>query len=146
MHAYQIVANCFQQQSCHYGTINTTGKGQQYFSVTHLATYQFNLVIHEVGHVPISFGLASFENERLNSCFDSFNIISKLWQFHRTSRFVMTGSHHWDSRLVDRRIHIDGNAIYYVTRSTIDNNALYIGQLFQFFNGYIMRIDLTIYT
>ena len=146
MYAYQVVTNCFQQQGCYYRTVDTTGKGQQYFSVADLTAYQFNLVVHKVSHVPISFGLARFENERLNRCFDGFDIIRELWQFHCTSCFVVTGSYHRDSCLVDGRIYIDGNTVYYVARSTINNNTLYVGQFFQFFNGYIMRIDLTIYT
>ena len=146
VHTYQIVTDCFQKQSSHYRTVNSTWQSQQYFLIPYLALNQLDLIVHKVRHVPVSLSFASIEDERFHCILDSFNIVCKLCQFHCTSRLIVTGCHDRDTHCINRRIHINGNTVNHIVRSAIDNNTLYVGQCFQFFHCDVVRINLTIHS
>ena len=146
MHAYQVVANRFQQQSSHHGAVDSTGQSQQNLLIAYLTFNQFNLVVDKVRHIPVGFSFASIENERFHISFNRLDIIGKRCQFHFTRCLIMTGGHHWNIHRIDTRIHIDSHAINHIVRSAIDNNALYVGQCFQFFHCDVVRINLTIHS
>ena len=78
VYANQLVPDSFQKQCGNNGTIDSARKCQQYLSVTDLTSYQFDLVIDEVRHVPVRFGFTSVEYECFYRFFDCLHVTGEF--------------------------------------------------------------------
>ena len=144
VYANQVVANSFQKESCYYGAIYATGESKQYFFIANLFFNQFDLVMNEVSHIPVSFSFAGFKNKIFQSSFNAFYIVSKLGKFNFAQCFIVTCSNHRNTSFINFREYVNSNAVNDIVRTTVDYDAFYVGQCFQFFYSNVVRINFAI--
>ena len=111
-----------------------------------MAAHEFDLIVNEVGHIPICFGFASIENETFYSVFNSFFVVGKLWEFNVAESLVVTGSHYGDTCAIDFVINVDCHAVDNIVRTAIDDNAFYVRQSLEFVDGDVVWIDFAVDT
>ena len=63
VYAHEVVADSLEQECCDYRAVDSAGKCEKNLAVTHLTANKFDLVCHEILHVPVVFCLAGVENE-----------------------------------------------------------------------------------
>ena len=102
------------------------------------------MVVNEVGHVPVCFGLASIEDETFHSVFDGLLIVGKLRKLHIAKRLFVTGSHNGDTGAIDFVINVDSHAVDNIVRAAIDDNAFHVRQRLELVDGNVVRIDFAV--
>ena len=144
MHAGPLRADSFDQKCCYNRRIDTAGQSQQNFFIADLFFDQFDLIIDEIFHIPVSCGMALIKNKFFehfqHSCM--FRPGRQIFYFSQS----MADRHYRHAKLINGCFHVDRLTVDNIVFSPVDDDTFNIRQLFQFCCCDIMGFDLAVNT
>ena len=134
----ELLANGFDEQGGHHGGVHAAREGQEDLFVPHLLPDELHLVSNEVVHVPVGLSTAQSKDK----------VGEGLLPLGRVGRpglvpFVI-GQEHGNIVIVDVLGNVNLNAVYHSVRTTVENNALHIGESLELFQGNVVGMDLAV--
>ena len=142
MHAGQLRADGFDQKCGNNRGIDAAGQCQQDFFSADPFFDQFDLIVDEVFHIPVSCSMAFVKNKFFEQLQHSvmFRPGRQIFYFRQS----MANGHYRYAKLINGSLHIDRLTVDNIIFSTVDDDTFDIRQCLQLLRCNIMRLDFTV--